>query len=76
MLSNKDLTAILRSLKRKDDKKLPTKKQEMILLYHQWKDREPMQFDYSSVIGSNVTSTKGVNEENNIDVNNDEVIEI
>ncbi len=38
----------------------------MILLYHQWKDREPMQFDYSA-IKSNIT--EGVNEENDVDAN-------
>ena len=32
-MSNKDLSIILKSLKRNGDKQLPTKKQEMIALY-------------------------------------------
>jgi len=40
--------------------------QEMILLYHQWRDHKPMQFDYSA-IKSNITGA--VNEENDVDVN-------
>ena len=72
-LSNKDLNVILRSLKRKEDKKLPTKKKEMIQLYNEWKDRKERQFDYS-VIKLNITGT--INEENDAVVNNDEVVEI
>ena len=55
-LSNKDLNVILRSLKRKEDKKLPTKKKEMIQLYNEWKDRKERRFDYS-VIKLNITGT-------------------
>ena len=72
-LSNKDLNVILRSLKRKEDKKLPTKKKEMIQLYNEWKDRKERQFDYS-VIKLNITGT--INEETDAVVNNDEVVEI
>ena len=44
-LSNKDLSVILKSLKIKSDKKLPTRKKDMIELYHKWKDRPPRQFN-------------------------------
>ena len=72
-LSNKDLNVILRSLKRKEDKKLPTKKKEMIQLYNEWKDCKQRQFDYS-VLKLNIT--RNINGENDASVNNDEVIEI
>ena len=72
-LSNKDLNMILRSLKRKEDKKLPTKKKEMIQLYNEWKGRKERQFDYS-VIKLNITGT--INEETDAVINNDEVVEI
>ena len=48
-LSNKDLSTILKSLKTKDDKKLPTRKKDMIELYHKWKDRPPRQFNLGDV---------------------------
>ena len=73
-LSNEDLNVILRSLKRKDDKKLSTKKQEMIQLYHEWKDRKERQFNYSGGIDMNVTGT--VNQVNDVDVNDNDVVEI
>ena len=74
LLSNKDLNVILRSLKRKEDKnKLPTKKQMMIELYYQWKDREPKKIDYSAGFNGNVTT---VDEEEDVVVNDDEIVEI
>ena len=42
--SNKDLSIILRSLKRYGDNKIPTKKSEMIQLFNEWKNREPLVF--------------------------------
>ena len=74
LLSNKDLNVILRSLKRKEDKnKLPTKKQMMIELYYQWKDCEPIKFDYSAGINVNVTT---VDEKEDVVINDDEIVEI
>ena len=45
-MSIKDLRTILRSLKQKGDKVLPTKKSDMLILYDQWKDRKPLTFEY------------------------------
>ena len=45
-MSIKDLRTILRSLKQKGDKALPTKKSDMLILYDQWKDRKPLTFEY------------------------------
>ena len=42
--SNKDLSIILRSLKRDGDNKIPSKKSEMIQLFNEWKNREPLVF--------------------------------
>ena len=47
-MSNKDLSIILKSLKRNGDKRLPTKKQEMIVFYKKWKTREPLVFEYDA----------------------------
>ena len=44
MLSNKELNIVLRSLKRDGDNKIPTRKSEMIELYQQWRDRQPLDF--------------------------------
>lgn len=43
-LSNKELNIVLRSLKRDGDKKIPTRKSEMVELYQQWCDRQPLEF--------------------------------
>ncbi len=45
-MSIKDLRTILKSLKQKGEKALPTKKSEMSILYDQWKDRKPLAFEY------------------------------
>ena len=45
-MSIKDLRTILKSLKEKGDKALPTKKSEMLTLYYEWKDRKPLTFEY------------------------------
>ena len=45
-MSIKDLRTILKSLKQKGDKALPTKKCDMLTLYDQWKDRKPLTFEY------------------------------
>lgn len=45
--NQKELTTILKSLKRAGDKALPTRKKDSIELYHKWKDRPPPAFDYS-----------------------------
>ena len=45
-MSNKELTTILKSLKRNGDKRLPTKKNEMLKTYEEWKDRPPLEFHY------------------------------
>lgn len=47
--SNKQLNTILKSLKRNGDKRLPTKKNEMIVLYHKWKERTPPVFDFEDI---------------------------
>ena len=45
-MSIKDLRTILKSLKQKGDKALPTKKSEILILYDQWKDWKPLTFEY------------------------------
>jgi len=44
-MSNKDLSIVLKSLKRNGDKMIPTKKNEMISTYEEWKERKPLEFD-------------------------------
>ena len=44
-MSNKDLSTILKSLRRDGDKRLPTKKNEMLRTYEEWKERKPLEFD-------------------------------
>ena len=46
-MSVKDITTILKSLKRKGDTPFPSRKKDKIQLYHQLKNRPPMTFDYS-----------------------------
>ena len=52
-LSNRQLTILLRPLKRKSDGAMPTKKSEMILKYQSWKNRPGVTFttDYSQFNG-------------------------
>ena len=47
--NHKELMTILKSFKRAGDNALPTKKNDLIKLYHEWKDRPPLMFDYSAV---------------------------
>ena len=43
------MTLILKSLKRKGDVKLPSRKKDMIQAYEKMKNREPMTFDYTDI---------------------------
>ena len=45
-MSNKELSIILKSLKRNGDTRIPTKKTDMIQLYEEWKGRPPLVFDH------------------------------
>ena len=60
-MSNKDLNTILKSLRRNGDKRLPTKKNEMLRTYEEWKERKPLEFD------SDGESLSGSDSENDID---------
>ena len=63
-MSVKDITTILKSLKRKGDKAFPSKKKDKIQLYHQWKNRPPMTFDYSEFnMSMPVQDAKDANDE-------------
>ena len=44
-MRNKDLNNILKSHRRDGDKRLPTKKNEMLRTYEEWKERKPLEFD-------------------------------
>ena len=61
-MSNKDLSIVLKSLKQNGDKRLPTKKIDMMKLYQEWKDRPPLVFDYGDEL---------VNDEHEDDTEND-----
>ena len=63
-MSIRDLRTILKSLKRKGDKALPTKKSEMLILYDQWKDRKPLTFEYDHGL---VAETNDDDDDNIID---------
>ena len=73
-MNNKELSVILKSLKRNGDKRLPTKKNEMLQTYHEWKDHEPLQFHYEV----DETINTGDNEviRNDDDINNDNHLNI
>ena len=76
LLSNRDLNVILKFLKQKDDKKLPTKKKNMIEIYHKLKHCEPRKFRYCG-IGLTTVDTGNNNEEVcNEEIMNECVIEI
>ena len=47
--SSKQITVILKSLKRKGDVELPSRKKDMIQAYEKMKNREPMTFDYTDI---------------------------
>ena len=49
-LNNKELNTLLKSLRRKGDSSLPTRKNDMIMTYNNWKNREPLTFDYENTI--------------------------
>ena len=68
--SNKDLKIILKSLKRKGDTALPTKKNEMVQLYHEWKGREPIKFDLSGPVGVTTAITNNIDDDEIDDPNN------
>lgn len=53
-MSNKNLSTILKSLRHDRDKRLPTKKNEMLRTYEDWYERRPLEFDSNdeSVSGS------------------------
>ena len=53
---NKDLNIMMRYLRRDEDKKLLTKKNEMMKLYNSWKDREPLSFQIEEAkpVASNI----------------------
>ena len=44
-MSNRDLSTILKSLRRNGDKRLPAKKVEMLRTFEEWKERKPLEFD-------------------------------
>ena len=44
-MSNRDLSTILKSLRHNGDKRLPTKKIEMLHTFEEWKERKPLEFD-------------------------------
>ena len=63
-MSIRDLRTILKTLKQKGDKALPTKKSEMLILYDQWKDRKPLIFEYDHGL---VAETNDDDDDNIID---------
>ena len=44
-MSNKDLSKVLKFPKHNGDTRIPTKKNEMIRTYEEWKERKPLEFD-------------------------------
>ena len=49
-MTAKELTIICKPLKRKDDRKMPTKKEELILKYMEWNGRPAPSFDISHLL--------------------------
>ena len=76
LLSNQDLNVILKSLKQKDDKKLPTKKKDMIEIYHKWKHHDPRKFDYCGICLTTVDTGNNNEEVCDEEIMNESVIEI
>ena len=66
-MSIKDLRTILRSLKQKGDKALPTKKSDMLILYDQWKDRKPLTFEYDHGLVAETDDDDDVDIINNVE---------
>ena len=66
-MSIKDLRTILRSLKQKGDKALPTKKSNMLILYDQWKDRKPLTFEYDHGLVAETDDDDDVDIINNVE---------
>ena len=50
MLPNRDFNVFLKSSKQNNDNKLPTKKKDMIEIYHKWKHRESRKFVNSGIV--------------------------
>ena len=51
-MTAKELTIICKPLKRKDDGKMPTKKEELILKYMEWNGRPAPSFDISHLLNN------------------------
>jgi len=64
-MSNKDLSTVLKSLKRNGDKRIPTKKMEMIRTYEEWKERKPLEFDTDDEFVSVSDSEIGIGDATN-----------
>ena len=68
----KELTTIIKPYKRNGDKALPKKKEQIIKLYDEWKNRPPREFDYSSVN----EFFDSMMHRNDTDVNSDKIVEL
>ena len=71
----KELTTIIKPYKRNGDKALPKKKEELVKLYNEWKNRPPREFDYTS-IKEFFASLKHHTNDDDATANNDEIIEL
>ena len=59
-MTAKELTIICKPLKRKDDGKMPTKKEQLILKYKEWNGRPAPLFDTSHLIYHDINQIKKV----------------
>ena len=70
----KEQTAIIKPYKQNGDKTLPKKKDELVKLYHKWKDRPPLKFDHSSV--NDFFASMRNHNNDNAATNNEDFIEV
>ena len=69
----KELTTIIKPYKRNGDKALPKKKDQIIKLYDEWKNRPPREFDYSAVNEFFASMTERNDTD---DANSDNIVEL
>ena len=62
--SVKNIAIILKAYRREGDKKIPTKKKDMLTCWSQWKERPPLTFDYSAIDAKFQTYVESNNDQN------------
>ena len=73
-LNNKELTTMLKYKRRKTDRKLPTKKQDMLSLYHHWYTEGQPFFRPSPVCSPNVSDAESDMEMSVVDNNDVDIV--